>query len=264
LTVISLTFLLPEDIVEITSEDGLVENAQVLFYLAAAGMQLYMSCYLIRRYRILGFYHLLLFGLFFFVAMEEISWGQRIFSWKSPPFFWEHNFQRETNIHNLWDGMYSFSNIVLMLFIGSYCILIPLTKHASGRIRRLIDRFHLPTVDLNLVSIFIMAGLIHSAPIDLVGILFTVIVFMFPMLLLLSGVASYFFKGFERPLLQVTSIAIVGVGTIMVWGYGPAYQSWLRQVAFELRELILAIGFFSFTLILLKARGNAGPSQNLP
>lgn len=34
-------------------------------------------------------------------AMEEISWGQRIFGWKTPGAFKESNIQVETNIHNL-------------------------------------------------------------------------------------------------------------------------------------------------------------------
>jgi hypothetical protein len=259
--VISLTFLLPEGIVEITSEDGLVENAQALFYFGAALMQLYLSCFLLRKDRILRFYHILLFGLFFFVAMEEISWGQRIFSWKSPSFFWEHNFQREINIHNIWYGTYSFSNIVLILFISSYCVLIPLVKHASDKIRKVIDRIHLPTLDLNLVPIFIMAGLIHSAPIDYLGIIITIIIFSLPLFLFLSGVASDFFTEFERPLLQVICIAMVGVGTIAVWLYEPAYQIWLRNVAYELRELIIAIGFFGFALISLRTlKSSSQPS----
>jgi len=34
-------------------------------------------------------------------AMEEISWGQRIFGWETPEFMQEANYQGETNLHNL-------------------------------------------------------------------------------------------------------------------------------------------------------------------
>ena len=34
-------------------------------------------------------------------AMEEISWGQRIFGWETPEFMQESNYQGETNLHNL-------------------------------------------------------------------------------------------------------------------------------------------------------------------
>lgn len=39
-----------------------------------------------------------------FVAMEEISWGQRLWGWQSPELFLAHNFQQETNLHNVADG----------------------------------------------------------------------------------------------------------------------------------------------------------------
>ena len=38
--------------------------------------------------------------LFFVVAMEEISWGQRIFSVQSPEFFQTYNGQQEITLHN--------------------------------------------------------------------------------------------------------------------------------------------------------------------
>lgn len=34
-------------------------------------------------------------------AMEELSWGQRILGYESPPYFVEHNLQQEANFHNL-------------------------------------------------------------------------------------------------------------------------------------------------------------------
>ena len=37
----------------------------------------------------------------FFVAFEEISWGQHIFYWSTPDVFSKINLQNETNLHNL-------------------------------------------------------------------------------------------------------------------------------------------------------------------
>lgn len=36
-----------------------------------------------------------------FGALEEISYGQRVFGWASPAWFLAHNRQQETNVHNL-------------------------------------------------------------------------------------------------------------------------------------------------------------------
>jgi hypothetical protein len=47
-------------------------------------------------------YLMILFSLgCFFVAFEEISWGQHIFNWVTPDSFSKINLQKETNIHNL-------------------------------------------------------------------------------------------------------------------------------------------------------------------
>lgn len=40
----------------------------------------------------------------FYVTMEEISWGQRVFNLSTPEFFEKHNIQKETNFHNLLTG----------------------------------------------------------------------------------------------------------------------------------------------------------------
>jgi hypothetical protein len=36
-----------------------------------------------------------------FVALEEISYGQHLFGWRSPEYFREHNLQGEVNLHNM-------------------------------------------------------------------------------------------------------------------------------------------------------------------
>ena len=45
---------------------------------------------------------LLCVGIFcFFVALEEISWGQRLIGYQPPAYFLEQNFQQEFNFHNV-------------------------------------------------------------------------------------------------------------------------------------------------------------------
>ena len=43
-------------------------------------------------------------GVFCYVIMEEISWGQRIIGFSTPEFFKLHNLQGEANLHNLITG----------------------------------------------------------------------------------------------------------------------------------------------------------------
>lgn len=50
------------------------------------------------------------------VAMEEISWGQRLLGYRSPEYFLAHNFQQELNLHNVandWLRQAAFMAIVI-------------------------------------------------------------------------------------------------------------------------------------------------------
>ena len=68
-----------------------------------------------------------LFGLSVFcclVAMEEISWGQRVVGYRPPVYFLENNFQQELNIHNVIDTKYR--KMTLKGIILGYGVVLPL------------------------------------------------------------------------------------------------------------------------------------------
>jgi hypothetical protein len=83
-------------------EDGPIENcefvaAAVSFFLAVS-----ISIHLFRTDRKVYAVLYALLGLaLFYVAGEEISWGQRIFQIHTPTYFLQHNYQKEMNTHNL-------------------------------------------------------------------------------------------------------------------------------------------------------------------
>lgn len=58
------------------------------------------------------------------IAMEEISWGQRILGFESGDFFTAHNAQKETNLHNLISGEYL--NLAIYSIIYIFFIFLPL------------------------------------------------------------------------------------------------------------------------------------------
>jgi hypothetical protein len=59
----------------------------------------------------------------FIVAMEEISWGQRLFGYRPPVYFLEYNFQQELNFHNVIETDYR--KLALTLVIAGYGIALP-------------------------------------------------------------------------------------------------------------------------------------------
>lgn len=86
----------------IVKEDGLLENMQVIFYFTAAVVSLICSLKFFKIFkRPEAIFFLLLSISLFFIAGEEISWGQRIFGIETPENFARMNLQEETTIHNL-------------------------------------------------------------------------------------------------------------------------------------------------------------------
>ena len=82
-----------------------------------------------------------------FVAMEEISWGQRVFGHRPPDYFLAENFQQELNLHNIASTgvrMNAFRGIIL-----GYGVLLPLFALIPF-LRRFFDRIALvpPPIEL--------------------------------------------------------------------------------------------------------------------
>ncbi len=70
---------------------------------------------LVKYRNLLTLIYFILISLFFLNAMEEISWGQRIFGWETPQTF-EGNVQNETNLHNYFNQYYLLFYRLLVLF----------------------------------------------------------------------------------------------------------------------------------------------------
>ncbi len=124
-------------------EDSVVEDITFASLLLASGLGVGLA----RRARhngetilVSGFLALLSLALFF-VAMEEVSWGQWIFFFKTPESFEHLNRQGETNLHNL-PGLFGRSEYLRLIFgagglVGLWAARIPaLAKVATPRALR--------------------------------------------------------------------------------------------------------------------------------
>ncbi|SFV65086.1 hypothetical protein MNB_SV-12-1638 [hydrothermal vent metagenome] len=93
-------------------ENGFFETISVLLLFAIFLYGVLCSIRSRDRFSRLTLFFILSFSLLAFLgAMEEISWGQQIFHFKSSEYFLEHNLQHETNLHNLIDANL-FSSII--------------------------------------------------------------------------------------------------------------------------------------------------------
>ena len=73
-----------------------------------------------------------------FIAMEEISWGQRVFSWETPAVWEEVNYQGETNIHNL-GSLMGVKAVVKIVFV----MVVSTVIGFSFQLTKFINRFGL-------------------------------------------------------------------------------------------------------------------------
>ncbi|MCD4748239.1 MAG: hypothetical protein K8R59_02595 [Thermoanaerobaculales bacterium] len=141
-------------------EDGLIETAGAIFFLAAA-----VGFFALCLFRLKGgrkalrgdFRFTLVFGLLamlMFVCFgEEISWGQRVFGWNTPGLISDLNAQNEVNLHNLhwvhqWNpdgsekgfvGKLVNMNRLFSIFWLVVFVLLPVTARLSERARRFLE-----------------------------------------------------------------------------------------------------------------------------
>ena len=98
-------------------ENSIIEWLQFICYFIAFVVSFSISITYYKRNQILFclMYMVLALGLFF-IAGEEISWGQKILHFHTPTSWGKYNYQNETNIHNL----KAFPVSMLYVIIGFY------------------------------------------------------------------------------------------------------------------------------------------------
>ena len=109
--------------------------------------------------------------VFFFGLMEEISWGQRIwtalFDFRVPEFFQKYNSQGETNIHNLYFGDFKINKIIfgtcLGIFIVFYFLILPVLYRKVESVKEKVDTWGLPLPRIYHIIAYICLALLAEA-----------------------------------------------------------------------------------------------------
>lgn len=91
----------PKVYVIATYEDLYGEWAQTYGFLTTCIFSVLIAC---NKQHPQRWFFVLLAAASFYVVMEEISWGQRLFGFDTPEFFRDNSYQDEVNIHNLLTG----------------------------------------------------------------------------------------------------------------------------------------------------------------
>ena len=104
---------------KILEEDGLIENATAIAYFISFIFSLAIAKFFKERKKFLVLFLIFAFG-FLFVALEEISWGQKTFDFQHPDWL-PMNMQLEINIHNLEDVEdYVVPAYFIVSFLGAF------------------------------------------------------------------------------------------------------------------------------------------------
>lgn len=145
--------------IHLFKEDRLLEWLTFWFILLTGVISAFLARKA-RRERHKSFWFFTLFAVFFFFfAMEEISWGQRIFEIESPLFFLINSDQQEINAHNVlqnWGGYRTNRLVGQVLFV--YGALLPFIPQRF--LKEIFDRFGLVIPGRIQVFGFVLAALL--------------------------------------------------------------------------------------------------------
>lgn len=98
-------------------EDGILEDITVL--LAFTGSLILLHVAWSYKFTKRGLFVLFLALLILIFVLEEISWGQRIFGWKTSQLMQQVNEQQENNLHNLFNQYFDIGYLVVCSMMGS-------------------------------------------------------------------------------------------------------------------------------------------------
>jgi hypothetical protein len=141
--------------VTLAKEDNLVEWATVFFFVLAGIFSLVI--FFRSKKRSEWFYMLFGIGCMLF-ALEEISWGQRIFGMQSTSFFVENSDQQEINVHNVINEWFSVrTKNIAALVLFSYGAVLPLAA-LNRHFRAFVNKLGILVPPLILIPGFILAS----------------------------------------------------------------------------------------------------------
>ncbi len=167
-----LTCSRPGAMARFVQEDGFLEWVTFLSLLSACFSLLFIH-YVKRAHdglpwisvKSLGM--VLIAGAFLFGTLEEISWGQRLFHWRSPGLFSTWNLQQETNLHNL--GILGirinkllFSDF-LFLLIFVHNVVLPIAAAKKRGILHWVEKVGGFLPPLHLVCVYLVAAIAIQA-----------------------------------------------------------------------------------------------------
>jgi hypothetical protein len=237
----------------ILREDGVVENLQAILYLFGACIWgfafVIASRNSIKKDKRRRLFYILFMGFFIFLFLEEISYGQRLFGITTPNTLKELNLQDETNIHNIGTENTKLWIHILHAFLYALLgIIIPILNLGSKRIGSFFKRINFPIVHADLIVCFGISLNFYYEPGFHWSIPLRTLCLLVPFIIIISGKFQWLLNQFKYPLFQMTLLAIIGFLLIALNLNSDTNQYIRNFIAWETRELFMALSLFFFSL----------------
>ena len=162
----ALSVLNPDAFYVHVQEDQPLEWSTVWAFIVASAF-FARAAFSQRRERPLPWFSAGLACLCVLFALEEISWGQRLFGYRPPRYFLENNYQLELNLHNILPTSVR-QQILGAIFIG-YGLLLPLLERIPST-NKALRTLGITAPPLGLAPIFgALLGLLVLYPLPYTG-----------------------------------------------------------------------------------------------
>lgn len=162
----ALSVLNPDAYYQHVQEDQPLEWATFWAFMAAAVLFM-RAAVLQRQKRQLPWFFAGLATFCILVAMEEISWGQRVFGYTPPLYFLENNHQQEFNLHNVMPTSLRKQTLGAILIL--YGVLLPLLARVPTG-KQLLTKLRISAPPAGLVPIFVaLVALLIVYPLSYTG-----------------------------------------------------------------------------------------------
>ena len=143
----------------INREDNIIEWLTVFFLILAMVLAIIHGLNTRRRDSLNVWFFVLFAAACVFFAIEEISWGQRIFGLESPEYFVEHSDQQEINVHNVVNEHFSIrTKHIAALALFAYGVILPVSVLIPS-VRSLAVKFRIMIPSKILIPGFVLASL---------------------------------------------------------------------------------------------------------
>lgn len=237
-------------------EDGPAETLSTIFLFAASFCMLWHAFELVKSgHKSLAALSLLIALAFFVFGGEEISWGQRILGHETGEFLQEHNWQGETNFHNLHTDL---SNMLYHWGALVFLIILPVFKKQFtklfSKLRIGVVSYFIPAAWIAVPS-FVIIGMLDPRYLTqiekpAVAAVFLSALAVGALTLLYQLIKAYKSEDYKQLKLLNLSLVLIVCGLIASALLPTSGVGYSPNTLAEFKELIIALGLFSFALQL--------------